>query len=342
MITARKPRNDKRKLTPYEFELSQKLREKGKIGGGMYSETTIKNYVSKCRLAFQKCDPQGVFEDIEWTKDFENVKKKLHEPVGNPPKDPSISQLGGFYNSLIMISSLYDDYPSDIMNHYEVIRDSLRNQANTANVAGGSEKKKTILDAVKKDDIEKMLKELRISKERKEFMTWLMMKLTIMFSLRNEIASVKLELRKIDLEEMVEGNWLLKTPKTYYLVRNNYKTSSYGTKVNEIKDKQLIRGLNKWIKQDNVSNNQFLFTAFDQGRKTPLRSYDISHYFGDTTEKYLEHKISSSLLASIYSETPTDLSTATLEDTSKMKKQADNRGHNMKTKLMVYDQNKSK
>jgi hypothetical protein len=343
MITARKPRSDKKPLTPYELQLSQMLRERGKIGGGTYSETTIKNYVSKCRLAHQKVHPEEVFEDIEWTKDFENVKKKLNEDIPDKGK-PSVSQLGGFYNAIIMITSLYEDYPSDIQNHYEVIRDSLRNQANTTYAQGGTEKKKETLEAVSKEAIESMLQKLSKSKKRKEFMIYLMMKFTIMFSLRNEIASVRLRIAKTLPVDAAEGNWLVKlSAKKYVLVRNNYKTGkNYGTKTNEITGIPFISRLNKWIKTQDIKDGDLLFTAFDAGRKTELKSYDISHYFGDITKEYLDHKISSSLLASIYSETVPDLSTASLEDTTGMKKQADNRGHTIKTKLMVYDQNKSK
>jgi hypothetical protein len=336
----RKQRKDKKQLSPYESELSQKLSEKGKIGGGSYSESSIKNYVSKYRLAFHKVHPDKVFKDDEWTKDFEEVIKKLNEPIATKDgtnKDPSVSQLSGFYNAIIMIASLNETYPSDIMTHYETIRDKLKKDANVKYAKGGTEKKQKVLEAVSKDDIEKMLKELRLSKDRKERMIWLMMKLTILFSLRNEIGSVKWSTEK-DPKKLTEGNWIILGIKKYILVRNDYKTSAkYGMKINDITDRKLLIGLSKWRKEQKIQDGELLFTAFDAGRKAPLKSYDISHYFTDLTQTKLGHKISSSLLYSIYSATPDDLSKATLEDTTKMKEQADNRGHQLKTKLSVYD-----
>jgi hypothetical protein len=365
MITARKSRSDKKQLSPYELQLSQKLREKGKVGGGTYSETTIQVYVSKCRLAHQRCHPGTVLEDMEWTKDYQYVKEKLNyildkegkriKDEDGKDKETSNPQKSGFYNSIIMICSLYDDYPSEVMGHYEIIRDELKKTKDDNYSLGGSQQKQKILEEVSKDDIEKMLDELRTSKKkedespdqyekrrRKEQMTWLMMRLTILFSLRNEIASVRLRIAKKLPVDAGEGNWLVKlSAKKYVLVRNNYKTSArYGQKINDITGVQIISRLNKWIKTEDIKDGDLLFTAFDQGRKTPLHSYDISHYFGDITKDKLKVRISTTLLYSIYSASPSDLSKATLEDTTKMKKQADNRGHTMAIKLSVYDKQK--
>jgi hypothetical protein len=353
MITARKSRSDKKQLSPYELELSQKLREKGKIGGGTYSETTIQVYVSKCRLAHERCHPGKPLEDMEWTKDYQFVKEKLNyifdeegkriKDEEGEDKETSNPQKSGFYNSIIMICSLYDDYPSELMKHYETIRDELKKAKDDNYSLGGSKVKQKILQEVSKDDIEKMLDELKDQKDRKPRMTWLMMRLTILFSLRNEIASVRLKISKKLPTDLSEGNWIVKlSAKKYVLVRNNYKTSArYGPKKNDITGLPLISRLNKWIKTEDIKDGDLLFTAFDQGRKTPLHSYDISHYFGDITKDKLKVRISSSLLYSIYSASPHDLSKATLEDTTKMKKQADNRGHTMAIKLAVYDKSKN-
>jgi hypothetical protein len=98
-----------------------------------------------------------------------------------------------------------------------------------------------------------------------------------------------------------------------------------------------------WISSQklNYEEQPYLFTAYDNGRYSKLHSYDVSHYFGDVSEEYLDVRISSSLLVTIFSTTPTDLATATLEDTNAMLKQAKDRGHKIITKLLVYDLNKT-
>jgi hypothetical protein len=327
MITARKPRKDKRKMSDYEMELTEKLTSRGKVGGGQYSPTTIRNYVSKCRLAYYKCHPDGDFKDMEWSKDYMSVKALL--------ADGSLSQRQGYYNSIITIAELNEDYPQDILSHYAIVRDALNVQNRNNYAKGGSAKKQHVADNITPQDVEMMMEKIYKPddpKLRKLFMTWIMMKITIMFSLRNEVYSFKLTDSQYVLdnpEEVKKGNYLVfdEESNNFVILRNNYKTANGQTNVNPITDKQLIEALKIWISSGPPPPKP---TKKDEPEPEP-----------DEYSNLLGVRISSSLLVTIFSKTPTDLATATVEDTNAMLKQAKNRGHQIITKLLIYDLNKA-
>jgi hypothetical protein len=272
----------------------------------------------------------------------------------------SLSTKMAMYNAIVVSLKskgyIYDDDDDNLVKIYTERRNKFGEEAKIISVNPtdnhhdtnvGDNQKKVLMD-IKPKDILTMVDEMNSNSfkdgnliNRKLFMIATMFKIHSEFPFRNDVADVKVIYPKTYEKIVKEGNdkqfnWLI-IGKEYTFILNKFKTQNkYGTIVAKVEDKSVKSQLKKWIVNGlgDVIDNQYLFTNNDE----PLTRNHVSVLLSNESAKkeYLGMKVSTTLLAKIFNETPDNYKTMTEGEKETLSKMAGLRGHSVFTHFTVY------
>ena len=349
----------KKSKTDYEIELEGLVREKKKMNGQPYSDQSIKTFMNSImKLSSIFLGKAEIMVNLKWLEDTKKIISFI-ETAENEQKYPySLSSKLAFYQAVIICLGATGVTDETILKPYWENRDLINisrsahyDQKKSFDTKNGKNQA-DVLNEIKPDDIFKMIDNMDTlsfdeSNElihRKLFMISTIIRLHTEFPWRNDLADVKVVSEKIYEQKVKEEtdkdfNWLI-YGKEYRFIINQFKTSKkYGKIIAPIENMTLKRSLKKWINvgmfigEDEDIDDKYLF-SWEDGR--PLSRNNISVLLSAETKKFLKKPISTTLLCKIFDETKANVEDMTVEDFTKLKKQAYLRGHDPKTRLSIY------
>ena len=349
----------KKSKTDYELQLESLVKDKKKMNGQPYSDQSVKTFMNSImKLSSIFLGKAELMVDLKWLEDTDKITTFI-ETAENEQKYPySLSSKLAFYQAVIICLGATGVTDESILKPYWENRDLI----NIARSAHYDQKKSfdtkngknqtDVLNEFKPDDIFKMIDNmdtLSFNDEnelihRKLFMISTIIRLHTEFPWRNDLADVKVVSEKIYNKKVKDGtdkdfNWLL-YGKEFKFIINKFKTSKkYAKIIAPVENMTLKRSLKKWInvgmftEEEGDIDDQYLF-SWEDGR--PLSRNNISVLLSAETKKFLKKPISTTLLCKIFDETKANVEDMTVEDFTKLKKQAYLRGHDPKTRLSIY------
>jgi len=205
---------------------------------------------------------------------------------------------------------------------------------------------KAVLDGVSKQDVFDLINKLEQESfneggeliNRKKLMIATILQIHTEFPFRNDLADMKVTTEN-EYKKLVETgedklfNWLVIWRQDgYKFVLNKFKTQrKYGMIVGEVENKKTISLLNLWLAR--AQQGEYLFSKDEEA---PLTRNNISVLLSTETKKYMNHPISTTILAKVFNEAEGSYTEMTAEKLSKIKKQAYLRGHNVLTRITHY------
>jgi len=94
----------------------------------------------------------------------------------------------------------------------------------------------------------------------------------------------------------ISHNWIIKLSKFYRVIRHHYKTNSkYGMIKTDIKQKDLKKVLNEYVKSNNIQSNTPLFIYKDKQQT----QNDLSQRLSYLSNKFINIKLSTSSIFKI-------------------------------------------
>ena len=351
----------KRVKGQYELDLIKSITDMGKPDGSLYSERSILTYTDNL-FNFSKhfLGKAELWNNLKWLEDPKKVEIQMNTAKTHQGYLYSLSTKMAMYNAIVVSLKakgyIYDDDDDNLVKIYTERRNKFGEEAKMISVNPtdnhhdtkvGDNQKQVLID-VKPKDILTMVDKMNSNSfkdgeliNRKLFMIATMFKIHSEFPFRNDIADVKVIYPKTYEKIVKEGNdkefnWLI-ISKEYTFILNKFKTKNkYGQIIAKVEDKTVKSQLKKWIIHglgDDI-DNEYLFT--NEGK--PLTRNHVSVLLSNESAKkeYLGMKVSTTLLAKIFNETPDNYKTMTDEEKATLSKMAGLRGHSVFTHFTVY------
>tara|TARA_R110000851_G_scaffold318732_2_gene482742 strand:+ start:26 stop:1120 length:1095 start_codon:yes stop_codon:yes gene_type:complete len=344
----------------FELSLIQKITTNGRPNGQPYSDKSILTYTNNL-FNFSKQFTE-TFDSLEFLDNYKHVLEKLDTSTTAQGKLYSKSTKAAMLNaiiiSLLASGQVYSDDSDNLVMNYSLVRDKLSeeikmigaNQLDNFQNTTIGENQKNVLNNVKQEDIFKMIETMNTKSfddageliNHKLYMISTMFMVHTEFPFRNDLADVRFATPAKYKEEVKNGtdtefNWLiLESKKKMTFVMNQYKTKNkYGKIIAPVESKRVIEQLNKWLFYGkHPSGSDYLFTWWETGKQ--LSRNNISVLLSAGSIKYLGSPISTTLLAKIFNETPSDYKQMNEEQKAELTKKSYLRGHAKLTHFTVY------
>ena len=364
----------KREKSLYELDLIKSITDMGKPDGTPYGERSVLTYTDNLySFSKQFLGKAEVWNNLKWLEDTTKVETKMSVARTHQGYLYSLFTKMAMYNAIVVSLKakgyVYDDKDEgNLVKIYTDRRNQFGEEAKMISVNPvdnhhdtkvGDNQKQVLLD-IKPKDILTMVDKMNVNSfkdgtliNRKLFMIATMFKIHSEFPFRNDVADVKVILPKTYEKIVKEGNdkefnWLI-ISKEYTFILNKFKTQNkYKSIIAKVEDKSVKSQLKKWIAygMPDDFDNQYLFT--NDGK--PLTRNHISVLLSNESDKrtkkekdgsggtpiYVGMKVSTTLLAKIFNETPDNYKTMTDEEKATMSKMAGLRGHSLFTHFTLY------
>jgi len=338
-----------------------------------FTEGTMKTYMSNLRLAHEIVVVKwGIAEDgegfMDWAKDsqmvfkaFKSEKKSTDNPNGKTPK----TLLN--YNASIVNALQVLDYPKEFVKPYQLYRETIE----AGFPSGGlTDTQKVVMSKVSKEDILGFLKSDLYNDAPYDKMMKLILLIHVHYPFRNELADMKWILRTdyvtLSKKQQEENNWITIGNFNYKtkqhklaFVKTKYKTSkTYGTRqwnvIPEVADAiydlnevdKFIPNFNENARYQNlILTGQYMFKtksflpsmSHNGQTDVPFSRNMLSRHLGAFTKIHLGESISTTLMAKYFGTKAKDPLHPTPEEMKAIIREADIRGHSIKTKLTHYN-----
>jgi len=285
---------------------SENISETIKKGNPTRKESTIKEYEKKLMTLKKKKNS----DNYTFLKDIDDVKELLKSYSPNTQK--------GYYNAIIvlLLALNHDKVFDELIENYQKIRDPLNELYMQQQSSGElSQKQKDNFASV--DELNKMLTMMEKDIDRRDIkrksqldrsdiellQVYTMFKFFIRYPTRNNLAGMKLisksDYNRLKEDEKKNNNYLVREKTDMFISLNNYKTN---LKYGEIKftlDKDIQKVFRLFIKILKKNNNDTLFTIVKKGEEVEINSNLITQYLTRYSEKYINKKISTTMLRHI-------------------------------------------
>ena len=285
---------------------SENISETIKKGNPTRKESTIKEYEKKLMTLKKKKNS----DNYTFLKDIDDVKELLKSYSPNTQK--------GYYNAIIvlLLALNHDKVFDELIEKYQKIRDPL-NELYMQQQSSGELSQKQKENFASVDELNKMLTMMEKDINRRDIkrksqldrsdiellQVYTMFKFFIRYPTRNNLAGMKLisksDYNRLKEDEKKNNNYLVREKTDMFISLNNYKTN---LKYGEIKftlDKDIQKVFRLFIKILKKNNNDTLFTIVKKGEEVEINSNLITQYLTRYSEKYINKKISTSMLRHI-------------------------------------------
>ena len=343
----------------FELSLIEKITTNGRPNGQPYSEKSVLTYTNNL-FNFSKQITE-TFDSLEFLDNYKHILETLNTSTTAQGKlystSTKIAMLNAIIISLIASGQVYSDDPGNLIRNYSVVRDKLTEEIKMVQVNPVDNHQDTtiginqsnVLNTITQDDIFKMIETMNsksyaegIIYNYKLFMIATMFMVHTEFPFRNDLADVRFTTPVKYKEEVKNGtdtefNWLIReTKKKMTFVMNVYKTKNkYGKIVAPVETKRVLDQLNNWIESGrHPSGSDYLFTWAETGRA--LSRNNISVLMSTESNKYLGSPVSTTLMAKIFNETPSDYKKMTPDEKAELMKKSYLRGHAPSTHFTIY------
>ena len=343
----------------FELSLIEKITTNGRPNGQPYSEKSVLTYTNNI-FNFSKQFTEA-FDSLEFLDNYKHVLETLDTSTTSQGKlystSTKIAMMNAIIISLIASGQVYSDDTDNLVRNYSVVRDKLTEEIKMVNVNPTDNHQDTsigvnqsnVLNTITKEDIFKMIDEMNsksyaegVIYNHKLFMIATMFTIHTEFPFRNDLADVRFITPAKYKQEVKNGtdkdfNWLiLESKKKMTFVMNIYKTKNkYGKIVAPVESKRVIDQLNNWIESGrHPSGTDYLFTWWETGKQ--LSRNNISVLLSTESNKYVGSPVSTTLMAKIFNETPSDYKKMTESDKEELMKKSYLRGHAPSTHFTIY------
>jgi hypothetical protein len=333
---------------------------------GPFKEGTIKTYMSNLRLAHAIAVHPGIYAEdgegfMDWAKDSQAVFKAFKDAKKSPKTLLN-------YNASIVNALQVLEYPKEVYEPYQLYRETMNSQFTTG---GLTDNQKKVMEQVKKEDILGFLNSDLYNDAPYDKMMKLILLIHVHYPFRNELADMKWILRTdyvtLSKKQQEENNWITIGNFNYKtkqhklsFVKTKYKTSkTYGTRqwnvipevadaiygLNEV-DPEFIPNFSENARYQNLiltgqhmfKTKSFLPTTSHNGHDDiPFSRNMLSRHLGEFTKIHLGQPISTTLMAKYFGTKAKDPLNPTPEEIKAIVREADIRGHSIRTKLTIYN-----
>jgi len=300
------------------------------------SEKTLKMYISNINKLYKILGNEDEMEDLDWLTDVEKITDIL--------SDKHFTTLRNYLNSII-VSLQVAEYPQELIKEYQSIRDEFNDkyikENSTGVISAKQEENFATMDEINgvikemKEEIDskKLFRKDITPKEKALVQMYVIINILTQYPFRNDLAGMKLIKKKafnnLSMDEKKKNNYLLQDKNDFYFILNEYKTQAkYGEKKIKVEKNNLPSLLRKYIP---LLDSEYLFVS-STGK--PFSRNALTQILSKTFEKYLEKKISTTLLRKIY------MSSKYQGTKEEMEKDAEILGHSKETGQLVYTKKK--
>ena len=343
----------------FELSLIEKITTNGRPNGQPYSEKSVSTYTNNL-FNFSKQFTE-TFSSLEFLDNYKKVLETLDTSTTAQGKlystSTKIAMMNAIIISLIASGQVYSDDPGNLIRNYSVVRDKLTEEIKMVQVNPTDNHEDTtiginqsnVLNSITQDDIFKMIETMNsksyaegVIYNYKLFMISTIFSIHTEFPFRNDLADVRFTTPVKYKQEVKNGtdkdfNWLiLESKKKMTFIMNQYKTKNkYGKIVAPVQSKRVIDQLNNWIVSGrNPNGSDYLFTWPDTGKQ--LSRNNISVLLSTESNKYVGSPVSTTLMAKIFNETPSDFKKMTESEKVELLKKSYLRGHSPSTHFTIY------
>jgi len=255
------------------------------------SQSSIKNYTTNINKLYKSFNTD--------TKNITNLKwiynrKKITEFI-NSLKTPNTKKT---YISNILTLLNYDKTNPKFKTELQYYIDLSKDNQENIKLSLKTDNKKQTDKIIDMNTYDKLLSTIKQDKKLDmEYLQFLMLKY---LPIRNELSTLiyitNEDFKKLNNMTKISHNWIIKLSKFYRVIRHHYKTNSkYGMIKTDIKQKDLKKVLNEYVKSNNIQSNSPLFIYKDK-QQTPN---DLSQRLSYISNKIINVKLSTSSIFKI-------------------------------------------
>ena len=351
----------KRERSSFEIQLKKDILSKKRNDGTPYSEKSVDTFVSNIvKISPHFLGKAEIMVNLKWLEDSKKVINWLNTTNTRQGYPYSLQSKLSIYQSIIIGMNTMG-YGEEHLSPYWSVRDDLGKEQVVAVHKHHSfdtqtaKNQKAVLDGVSKQDVFDLINKLEEESfdnthgeawgygiaeliNRKKLMIATILQIHTEFPFRNDLADMKVTTEN-EYKKLVETgddklfNWLIMGKKNEYkFVLNKFKTQrKYGMIVGEVENEKTINMLNLWL--DKGRQGDYLFSKDEEA---PLTRNNISVLLSTETKKYMDHALSTTILAKVFNEALGSYTEMTPEKIKKIHKQAYLRGHAVATRITHY------
>jgi len=256
-------------------------------------DISLKNYLSSINQLCKKITTKE-YNNIECLKNYDKVISEINKMKETTKKN--------YLTAVIVALKAYPDkYKNEINKYSKVLKEvsekyqnSLKNQTKTETQTKNWMTYEDLINV--KNDLKNNYKS---NPTFENLQKYLMLLTYLIHPLRNDYADMKISTnffyKKLSPEEQEKYNYLIIYPhnKLKFFINQFKNKNRIGSKEIEIKDKELKRIINKWLK---INNSGWYFVKSD--KKTPQTANGTTKYLNSIFKPY-NKKISSSMIRHI-------------------------------------------
>ncbi len=265
------------------------------------SENSLKAYTQNLKKLHKTIMKNDTISSLDFLKDYDNVIKTLSDRNKNTMKNYLVAVVIILQSNKTKYEDIIEKYQQKIKQIQEIVNDTYDENKKTEkqkdNWINYSEILK-LLRKMKKDTKELLEKDNLTNKEKDLIQQYLV---HYLYSgkpfpiIRNDFAEMKI-VNEGDTLDSDKNYFVIRKQGLPYFQLNEYKTAKYqGEKIIPVKDIELRKLINKWVK---ITNSGYLLINITTN--TPMKSNAITKYLNKIYKKHFDKKISTSLLRSIY------------------------------------------
>jgi len=342
----------KRERSSFEIQLKKDILSKKRNDGTPYSEKSVDTFVSNIvKISPHFLGKAEIMVNLKWLEDSKKVINWLNTTNTRQGYPYSLQSKLSIYQSIIIGMNTMG-YGEQHLSPYWSVRDNLGKEQVIAVHKHHSfntqtaKNQKAVLEGVSKQDVFDLI--MKLGQEafndegelvnRKKLMIATILQIHTEFPFRNDLADMKV-ITEDEYKKQVETggdklfNWLIMGKKDEYkFVLNKFKTQrKYGMIVGEVENEKTINILNLWLAKGR--QGEYLFSKDEEA---PLTRNNISVLLSTETKKYMDHPLSTTILAKVFNEALGSYTEMTTEKIKKIHKQAYLRGHAVATRITHY------
>ncbi len=342
----------KRERSSFEIQLKKDILSKKRNDGTPYSEKSVDTFVSNIvKISPHFLGKAEIMVNLKWLEDSKKVINWLNTTNTRQGYPYSLQSKLSIYQSIIIGMNTMG-YGEQHLSPYWSVRDNLGKEQVIAVHKHHSfntqtaKNQKAVLEGVSKQDVFDLI--MKLGQEafndegelvnRKKLMIATILQIHTEFPFRNDLADMKV-ITEDEYKKQVETggdklfNWLIMGKKDEYkFVLNKFKTQrKYGMIVGEVENEKTINILNLWLAKGR--QGEYLFSKDEEA---PLTRNNISVLLSTETKKYMDHPLSTTILAEVFNEALGSYTEMTTEKIKKIHKQAYLRGHAVATRITHY------
>ena len=342
----------KRERSSFEIQLKKDILSKKRNDGTPYSEKSVDTFVNNIvKISSSFLGKAEVLVNLKWLEDSKKVINWLNTTNTRQGYPYSLQSKLSIYQSIIIGMNTMG-YGEEHLSPYWTERDNLGKEQVVAVHKHHSfntptaKNQKAVLEGVSKQDIYDLINKLEQESfnddsdliNRKKLMIATILQIHTEFPFRNDLADMKVT-NENEYKKLVETgedklfNWLIMGKKNEYkFVLNKFKTQrKYGMIVGEVENEKTINMLNLWLAKGRQGDY-----LFSKDEEAPLTRNNISVLLSTETKKYMDHALSTTILAKVFNEALGSYTEMTPEKIKKIHKQAYLRGHAVATRITHY------